>query len=158
MFICAVRGGMEMLFDDSGNLRSTDYWQSEDCRAGRPCCAVRNGIWHLLVPLAQPMPRQAPRALALPVLSATDPERWRWKLWLTPDWPIALPLGCFCGPAPALPQPGAEMDRMLRIYGFWLPGLDEVTYNFGHFENGGPQCVYRAPLRVARVRLPRSRR
>lgn len=142
-----------MEFDDGGNLRSTDYWQSEDCRAGLPCCAVRGPFWHLILPVAQTMPRNARRALALPVTAPGEPEGWRWKLWITPDWPVALPLRCFCGRPPALPAPGAEMDRTLRIYGFWLPGLSDcVTYSFGHFENGGPQCIHMAQLRVTRVR------
>jgi len=131
--------GMKMEFDDRGNLAFTDYWiEDEGHRSGAVWVAVRNSVWHILMPDA-PVQRLK-RALALPVTARSQPQGWQWKLWLKLDinWSIHVPLENFVdGRLPSMPQPLQYYETSLQFYGQFLPGLGRVTHNFGHFANDG---------------------
>ncbi len=140
-------------FDSAGVLVDTPYWISEEARQGRAWCAVRDSIWHLLMPTpGRRFPERWQPALALPVRTSREPEGWCWKLWITRDWWLLLPLSRFEGEAPPLPEPGARMDRRLIVYGHWLPGLSQqVTWSFGNLPTHAVPHEYSAQLRVCRV-------
>jgi hypothetical protein len=139
-------------FNDAGILLDTPYWQSEEARKGRPVCTVRDGVWHVLMPApGQRYPQRYQPAVAMPVRSSSEPEGWLWKIWITREWPVRLPLSCFEGPPPPLPDPGAKLDRSLVIYGHWLPGISQkVIWSFGNMPESVP-IEYRTTLRVCRI-------
>jgi len=140
-------------FDEAGILVDTPYWRSEEARQGRVWCAVRGSVWHLLMPTpGRHFPERHQTALALPVRSSKVPESWLWKLWITPDWWLLLPLSRFEGGAPPLPDPGTRLERRLMVYGHWLPGLSQqVTWNFGTLPTHAVPCEYSTRLQVCRV-------
>lgn len=149
---------MQILFSQAGFLAATDYWACEaGALSGRPWCCVHSGIWHALLPEQVTFPSRSVQAVAQPVLTCQEPERWLWKVWITPDLIVRVPLSCWPGGAPALPEPGARVDRQLRVYGCWVEGLSNhrPQWGFGLLEGGGPVCVYAAPLLIERVRRSR---
>lgn len=144
---------MFFTFDASGTLVDTPYWNSEEARKGRAWCAVHGSGWHLLMPTpGRQYPQRWLPARALPVRSSAEPEGWIWKVWITRDWTVRLPLSCFEGPPPALPEPGSQLDRSLIIYGHWLPGISKrVIWNFGNLPDDAVPIEYRTSLRVCRI-------
>jgi hypothetical protein len=145
---------MQMLFNAGGDLETTDYWISEDgARAEAAWVTIRHGQWHLVI-------RQSPQnrlkqAVALPVTAHDQPHGWQWKLWLklSLDWAIHIPVPHFLGDRlPLMPLPGQYYRTSLHLYGHFLPGLlQNVTYSFGHFDQGVVQRIYTIPLIVGRA-------
>lgn len=151
-FYCSNKR-MLFQFDSAGVLVDTPYWISEEARQGRVWCSVREGVWHLLMPTpGRRFPDRWQPAHALPVRTSKQPEGWCWKLWITRDWWLLLPLSQFEGGAPPLPDPGARLERRLIVYGHWLPGLSQqVTWSFGNLPTHAVPQEYCTRLQVCRV-------
>ena len=143
---------MKMLFDEANRLVATDYFGSESYLAGVPCCAVRDGVWHLLLPGGHQTFPPLKQALVMPVSASSEREGWRWKLWISSSWTVALPVSCFVWPPPDLPEPGTACRKTLCIYGHWLPGMPRVTYGFGLLDSERPEVLHQAQLLVQRAR------
>lgn len=144
---------MRMLFDESGRMVATDYYQSEDYRQRVPCCAVRDGTWHVLLPDPCPEIPQARHSYTVPLVARDQPEGWAWTLCIRPKWTQRLPLKCFLHPPPDLPQPGDEYTAWLHIYGHELPGLTPHPHADFGLTSEPLKIVFTAPLRVVRASL-----
>lgn len=145
---------MKMLFDERGVLVGTDYYRSAECAAGVPCCAVRDGTWHLLLPEACPVIHGNTRfAWALPVVAKEQKAGWAWRLIMRKGWTVLLPLPAFIHPVPDLPGYGDEYRAALVIYGRWLPGLAVRALGDFNIEDEAPEVVYSSSLTVRRLRI-----
>lgn len=141
---------MKMLFDEHGRMVATEYFSSEDYQTGRPCCAVREGIWHLLLPDRCPLLPSTRRMYAMPFSTKSEPEGWQWRLIIPKGWNLKLPCRCFAPPAPSLPNYGDEYEARLIIYGFLLPGLNHAREPAFGIEEP-LQILFQCSLRVVRV-------
>lgn len=142
---------IEMLFDTAGLLVATDYYASEAFRQGLPCCSVRDGTWHLLLPeMCVVLPKRH-TAYAMPFTAKESKDGWCWRITISGEWHMRLPLDCFTPQAPGLPDHGADYTQHLIIYGHWLPGMSEKAIPLGIAGGVGPEVIFNRRLKVCRI-------
>lgn len=142
---------MTVLFNERGELVATDYYASEEFKARRPCCVVREGVWHLLLAERSPVLPDRTWGYAMPWQVRKEKAGWLWKIGVG-HFSQLVPLPCFAAPAPELPGFGSESRGLLLIYGFLLPGLgDPPKETLGLAVGEAPQVLYRGTLKVVRI-------
>lgn len=101
------------IYFNGRSILDTDYYSSDDHRAGVPWCWIADGIWNVLLPTPPILPPS--KVMVRPVTDSREREGWRWRIEL-PEWRLQLYERCIKPCRPPLPQEQTHLERKAVFY------------------------------------------